>query len=124
MIPINEAHIRQTLKSWKVHQFLHPHSGPGTGTRIQGGDWFEKLTIRNFGSAVFLVLLDSGSLACETSRILRISVAFVGRDFWILANRSFTDHHTVLVVVENQSVRRVSCLLPQLDDAQRIVVEI
>src|SRR5215472_1356754 len=30
MIPINEAHIRQTLKSWKVHyNFGRPHSSLG-----------------------------------------------------------------------------------------------
>src|SRR5215831_20543071 len=69
-------------------------------------------------------LVDPRSLACETPGILCISAAFVSRDFWILANQSSTDHHAVLVVVENQSVRRVSRLLSLFDDAQRIVVEI
>jgi transposase InsO family protein len=37
MIPINEAHVRQTLKSWIVHyNRARPHSSLGPGMPVGG----------------------------------------------------------------------------------------
>src|SRR5262250_226479 len=68
--------------------------------------------------------LSSKSFAYEASRVFRITAAFIGRHLRVLTDEPFSDHHLLLVVIEDQPLERIACLFPLLDNNQRIVVEV
>src|SRR5262245_55600161 len=64
------------------------------------------------------------SLTNKAQRILGRPAPFIRRDFRILTNKPLPDFHPILVVPDDQLIRRLSRLLPLLDDVERVEIEV